>query len=255
MARNAVKKVEEKQVEKPVEKPVEPRKDGDVLHLLTKEQKVALEKELIACEKAIQLAGTTLAQSAWLVGQNLKEIDNNGLYRSRGFKDFNEYLGSKVEWKMSRQTAYNYIRLTNMTQKDVATIGISLAYKVAGMPDPKAGVQIAKEAIAEKKPLSETMKMVVDAAQKQREEKGIVRSPGAPKKEPEVQGGDKEVTTVTGKTGMVPKRDVTAKLEKIADENLNKAGYTHKAVVLIAGIKMEVRINMKHEVVRIFKLI
>ena len=217
----------------------------------------ARKQDLKEREKAVEHAMASFSQSAWLIGENLRAIDDGKLYEAEGFKNFTEYLSSKTSWDMSRTTAYNYIALSKkFTVKEAAEYGHRILYLIARVKDEKISSKLTDMVKSGKD--YETIRTTKAKLLKQ---KGIKQPPGREPRQPSTRKIKirKGTQTIDGKTMPstveveVEREDQTMKktvdfIEAPKDSERYKAGYEYYISTSIKnGPKLKVWINWEAE--------
>ena len=218
----------------------------------TKTELKEMGSSLKAAEKAIIEELGSIAHSEYAIGKALVLIRDEELYAAAGHRDFSTYLNVKsTEWRKDRMSLYNYINLTNLSQKQVDKVGKTLAAKIgaAANLNSKAAKEIVTEvekALDEGKAKKEVTGIVIDMTKKIRDAAGVGRAPGRNgKTDPQET---KPVTTITGKTGNVPVRIKDQTLDLTAQENNH---WAYKATGEHNGQKFEILVNVEKLIVRI----
>ena len=234
---------------------------------LSDDKKTEMKKMLRACEVAISRAAKTYAQAAWHIGESLKDIRDNKLFLVSTFNSertctsFEEYLSLKVEWQLSRVSAYNFISLTNLPADVVTEMGLTASYKVATMKNPIVAIEAFRKAKEEGKPFKARIAEVQTLAKEERDDDGEKRSPGRTARTPVAEGDPEaakpEVKTVTTPTGRVDEIPVTKVMEQtialtpITDPDMIAAGYTHRGEFHVGSTKAELLINLDKNIARV----
>jgi len=237
---------------KKTETETKPEATTDEAPKYTKTELKEMGSSLKAAEKAIIEELGSIAHSEYAIGKALVLIRDEELYAAAGHRDFSTYLNVKsTEWRKDRMSLYNYINLTNLSQKQVDKVGKTLAAKIgaAANLNSKAAKEIVTEvekALDEGKAKKEVTGIVIDMTKKIRDAAGVGRAPGRNgKTDPQET---KPVTTITGKTGNVPVRIKDQTLDLTAQENNH---WAYKATGEHNGQKFEILVNVEKLIVRI----
>jgi hypothetical protein len=208
----------------------------------------AHKKEMVkydALKKRLRDSGKAIGEQYHEMGQVLKQIRDERLYRLDKIESFDEFI--RTENNMTRQTAYNLIMIAEaLTAEQVQKYGVSMSYVLARAPGEAARKEL--ESLLYKGASRREWKKKVS---EQKIEAGLL----SPKKKKNKTSNDGMVSRAvrTGSSYAMDKVKVSKKdLRKAREERIKKVhpfvGESGKARIKCSGKKREAVLDLGGEI-------